>query len=136
MKTRENTTTFESMNKEAAEFYNRHGWVVINQRLDKLTVDEARSSWVELRERCAQEMGVSMDAYRKEISQWRDLWTHGGAFLPPPPHPDPPRAPPHAGPPSPAPRWRSIVARSHHRKTCWKNQQENSLASRFDVLAG
>ena len=81
MKTRENTTTFESMNEKATEFYNRHGWVVINQRLDKLTVDEARSSWVELRERCAQEMGVSMDAYRKEISQWRDLWTHGGAFL-------------------------------------------------------
>ena len=81
MKTRENTTTFESMNEKATEFYNRHGWVVINQRLDKLTVDEARTSWVELRERCALEMGVSMDAYRKEISQWRDLWTHGGAFL-------------------------------------------------------
>lgn len=81
MKTRENTTKFESMNGEATEFFNRHGWVVINQRLNEMTLDEARSSWIELRERCAQEMGVSIDAYRKEISQWRDLWTHGGAFL-------------------------------------------------------
>ena len=42
MKTRENTTTFESMNEEATEFYNRHGWVVIHQRLNEMTVDEAR----------------------------------------------------------------------------------------------
>jgi ectoine hydroxylase-related dioxygenase (phytanoyl-CoA dioxygenase family) len=69
------------MNEEAREFFNRHGWVVINQRLNETTVNEARSSWMDMRKRCAQEMDVSMDAYRKEISQWRDLWTQGGVFL-------------------------------------------------------
>ena len=81
MNTRENPTTFEHMNEEATEFFNRHGWVVINQRLNETTVNEARSSWVELRKRCAQEMDVNMDDYRKEISQWRDLWTQGGTFF-------------------------------------------------------
>ena len=69
------------MNEDATEFFNRHGWVVINQRLNETTVNEARSSWTELRKRCAQEMGVNMDDYRKEISQWRDLWTQGGTFF-------------------------------------------------------
>ena len=81
MKTRENATTFEHMNEEATEFFNRHGWVVINQRLNETTVNEARSSWIDLRERCAQEMEINMDDYRKEISQWRDLWTQGGTFF-------------------------------------------------------
>ena len=63
MNTRENATTFEHMNEEATEFFNRHGWVVINQRLNETTVNEARSSWIELRKRCAQEMDVNMDDY-------------------------------------------------------------------------
>jgi hypothetical protein len=55
--------------------------VVINQRLNETTVNEARSSWIDLRKRCAQEMDVNMDDYRKEISQWRDIWTQGGTFF-------------------------------------------------------
>ena len=118
------------MNEEATEFFNRHGWVVINQRLDKMTVNEARTSWIELRERCAQEMGVAMDTYRKEISQWRDLWTHGFAFLNLLDYHEQVRGVAQEGM-----DWSFGCCKSHHRQTCGRNQQENSLASRFDVLA-
>ena len=132
MKTRENTTTFESMNEKATEFYNRHGWVVINQRLDKLTVDEARSSWVELRA-LRQEMGVSMDAYRKEISQWRDLWTHGGAFLNLLDNHEQVRGVAQDGM-----DWSGVRLLHDHiiAKPAGKTNKKIPLASRFHVLAG
>ena len=77
MNTRENTTTFEQMNEDTIQFYNRHGWVVIDQRLDEMTVNNARSSWITLRERCAQEMGVSMVSYRKSKPVARSLGAEG-----------------------------------------------------------
>lgn len=81
MKTVVNTTTFEEIDDEAIDFFNRHGWVIVHQRLDRPTIDCTHAAWANLRKRYASEMGVDMEAYRKEISQWRDLWTEGGAFL-------------------------------------------------------
>ena len=81
MKTIENKTTFREMNTEAIDFFNRHGWVVIHQRLDQQTIDSTHDAWSGLRQQYAGELGVELEVYRKEISQWRDLWTQGGVLF-------------------------------------------------------
>jgi len=80
MKTVINDTFFDNIDINAIEFYNKHGWVVIKNGITGKLLDDALKSWQQHRINCANEMSISLDLYKKEISQWRDLWTHGGIF--------------------------------------------------------
>ena len=80
MKTIVNETFFDNIDINAIEFFNKHGWVVIKNGITGKLLDEGLESWQQHRINCANEMSISLDLYKKEISQWRDLWTHGGIF--------------------------------------------------------
>jgi len=80
MKTVINDTFFENVDVNAIQFYNKHGWVVIKNGITGKLLDRALESWKQHRMKCADEMSVSLEKYCKEISQWRDLWTHGDIF--------------------------------------------------------
>lgn len=80
MKTVINDTFFDNIDINAIEFYNKHGWVVIKNGITGKLLDDALKSWQQHRINCANEMSISLELYKKEISQWRDLWTHGGIF--------------------------------------------------------
>ena len=80
MKTIVNDTFFDNIDINAIEFFNKHGWVVIKNGITGKLLDDGLESWQQHRINCANEMSISLDLYKKEISQWRDLWTHGGIF--------------------------------------------------------
>ena len=80
MKTIINDTFFDNIDINAIEFYNKHGWVVIKNGITGKLLDDALESWQQHRINCANEMSISLELYKKEISQWRDLWTQGGIF--------------------------------------------------------
>ena len=80
MKTIINDTYFEKINRDAIDFYNAHGWVVIENGIQGDLLDDSLESWERHRQQCAKEMEISFEKYKQEISQWRDLWTLGGIF--------------------------------------------------------
>lgn len=80
MKTIVNDTFFDNIDINAIEFFNKHGWVVIKNGISGKLLDDGLESWQQHRINYANEMSISLDLYKKEISQWRDLWTHGGIF--------------------------------------------------------
>ena len=80
MKTVENETSFEFKENSWINFYNKHGWVVIDEALSPKLLESTLSEWESLKSSCAEDMGLSIEEYQLEISQWRDLWTNGGTF--------------------------------------------------------
>ena len=80
MKTIINETYFANIDEDAINFYNTHGWVVIENGIVGDLLNDSLESWEQHRLQCAKEMGISFDKYKMEISQWRDLWTLGGTF--------------------------------------------------------
>ena len=80
METIVNDINFKLEDKSWIEFYNTHGWVVVQDSISEQIVEAAKSQWVELKSACADEMNLQLDEYEKEVSQWRDLWTNGATF--------------------------------------------------------
>jgi len=80
MKTIVNDVSFSIDNNSWIEFYNLHGWVVIDDSLSYDILQDALSQWLDLKVKFASEMGLSLEEYQLEVSQWRDLWTNDGAF--------------------------------------------------------
>jgi ectoine hydroxylase-related dioxygenase (phytanoyl-CoA dioxygenase family) len=80
MKTEINKVSFPKISPQAVDFFNLHGWVVLENSIDREVWEEAHLAWENQRKQCALEMDIPLESYRKEISQWRDLWTQGGIF--------------------------------------------------------
>ena len=80
MQTRINETVFSFDDTDWVTFYNEHGWVVVENFLHDSLRNDSLTQWNELKNDCAIEMGMSLDEYQLEVSQWRDLWTNGGTF--------------------------------------------------------
>ena len=80
MKIVENETSFKAKEHSWINFYNKHGWVVIDGALSPEILESTLSEWESLKSRCAEDMGLLIEEYRLEISQWRDLWTNDGTF--------------------------------------------------------
>ena len=75
-----NDRLFQSDNRGWIDFYNKHGWVVIKNNLNSQIIKKTILDWEDLKKDCAKEMGIPVNEYELEISQWRDLWTNGGTF--------------------------------------------------------
>jgi len=75
-----NDRFFQSDNRGWIDFYNKHGWVVIKNNLNSQIIKKTILDWEDLKKDCAKEMGIPVNEYELEISQWRDLWTNGGTF--------------------------------------------------------
>ena len=80
LQTRINETVFSYDDTDWVTFYNEHGWVVVENFLHDSLRSDSLTQWNELKNDCAIEMGMSLDEYQLEVSQWRDLWTNGGTF--------------------------------------------------------
>ena len=80
MKTIVNDTNFKLGDKSWIEFYNTHGWVVVQDSITESILEGALSQWLELKSACAEEMDLQLNEYEMEVSQWRDLWTNGATF--------------------------------------------------------
>lgn len=80
MNTEINKVSFPKISPQAVDFFNLHGWVVLENMIEREVWEEAHLAWKNHRKQCALEMGIPLENYRKEISQWRDLWTYGGVF--------------------------------------------------------
>ena len=75
-----NDRFFQSDDRGWIDFYNKHGWVVIKNNLNSQIIKSTIIDWENLKKDCAKEMGIPVNEYELEISQWRDLWTNGGTF--------------------------------------------------------
>ena len=80
MKTIVNDKAFSKNDAKIIDFYNEHGWVVIDDSLSSEELTSVLEQWVSMKSNFSDEMGLSMADYEKEVSQWRDLWLQGGPF--------------------------------------------------------
>ena len=69
-----NATKFEKSDPEFIEFFNEHGWVVLKGNLTSDVIQGGLGQWANLKQRYADEMGLSLVEYENEVSQWRNLW--------------------------------------------------------------
>ena len=74
MKQEVNATKFEKSDPEFIEFFNEHGWVVLKGNLTSDVIQGGLGQWANLKQRYADEMGLSLVEYENEVSQWRNLW--------------------------------------------------------------
>jgi UDPglucose 6-dehydrogenase len=74
MKQEINTIKFEKNDPEFIEFFNEHGWVVLQGNLASDVIQGGLGQWANLKQRYADEMGLSLVEYENEVSQWRNLW--------------------------------------------------------------
>ena len=74
MKQEINTTKFDKNDPKFIEFFEEHGWVVLNGNLSSESIDGGLNQWDNLKKRYADEMGLSLVEYENEVSQWRNLW--------------------------------------------------------------
>ncbi len=80
MKKMINEKSFTMNDKKFIEFYNEHGWVVLENVMEESQLDLILGQWNEMKLRYSSEMKLSIEDYENEVSQWRDLWLNGGAF--------------------------------------------------------
>ena len=80
MKTIINQTAFEKGDSRITDFYNEHGWVVIEGVLNPDDQVAVLHQWNTMKQRFASEMQLSLEDYESEVSQWRDLWLQQGPF--------------------------------------------------------
>ncbi len=81
MKQEINVTKFDKNDLNFIEFFEEHGWVVLNGNLSSKSIEGGLNQWANLKKRYADEMGLSLVEYENEVSQWRNLWhTEKGYF--------------------------------------------------------
>ena len=67
MQTVVNSTTFQPNDGTFVDFYNQHGWVVIDGVLPPDMVSETTNAWSEMKTEFAIEMGMSLQEYQLEV---------------------------------------------------------------------
>lgn len=75
-----NTISFNQYSSPAHDFYLQHGWVVLKPQLTPTELNEIKAGWLEMIQSFAAEIGCDYALYRRQISQWRDLWKHHSVF--------------------------------------------------------
>lgn len=80
MKTIINTSSFDYGDDKGVDFFNAHGWVVINNLLSTEKITALKNQYSNMKVRYAKEAKIDICDYEAEITQWRDLWLEGGAF--------------------------------------------------------
>ena len=68
MKQEINTTKFDKNDPKFIEFFEEHGWVVLNGNLSSESIDGGLNQWANLKKRYADEMGISLVEYENEVS--------------------------------------------------------------------
>lgn len=74
------TCSFSSLDLAALEFLREHGYVVLAPQFDAEQLSEPRNAWRVLRQRWATQMGLALEHYDAQVSQWRDMWRHDPTF--------------------------------------------------------
>ena len=54
-----------------SNFFNTHGWVVLQDNLSTSLVENGLEQWGSLKRKYASEMELSLQEYEHEVSQWR-----------------------------------------------------------------
>lgn len=80
MQTKTNELVFEQSDRRAVKHFSEHGWVVLDNAIPKGVLVKVKAQWQKIKGKYADEMGLPIKDYDSEISQWRDLWLHGGSF--------------------------------------------------------
>lgn len=75
-----NATSFPGMTGEAMDFYEEHGFVVLDSCLPNADIQGLQSGFARLVADYSAEMGMSLQEYLTKINQWRDLWEQSGQF--------------------------------------------------------
>jgi ectoine hydroxylase-related dioxygenase (phytanoyl-CoA dioxygenase family) len=75
-----NQRLFSSLDKTALSFYQKHGWVVLNQQIDSYCLKRLSTAWQRLINRYSHEIGCDLFDYKQVISQWRNLWQEESDF--------------------------------------------------------
>lgn len=74
MKQSVNEIKFSKNDPSYIEFFNAHGWVVLQDNLSTSLVENGLEQWDSLKRKYASEMELSLQDYENEVSQWRNLW--------------------------------------------------------------
>ena len=80
MKTLINDRKFKSSDKKFINFFNEHGWVVLENALTNKDANAIQSQYKEMKIEYAMKANIPLANYELQITQWRDLWLRNGAF--------------------------------------------------------
>ena len=80
MKTRINTKVFKHNDDKFIDFFNIHGWVIIEDFIPLETISLIKSKFESLKKEKAHELNIDINDYEEEITQWRDLWQQDKVF--------------------------------------------------------
>ncbi len=75
-----NTASFSGMTGEAMDFYEEHGFAVLNNCLPDTDIRGLQSGFARLVANYSAEMEMSPEEYLARINQWRDLWEQSEQF--------------------------------------------------------
>lgn len=74
------TTRFSRFDDKAIDFYQTHGWVLINNAFTPAECQQLKDAWDQMVTRHADNIGCERQKYLQVICQWRDLWQQQAAF--------------------------------------------------------
>lgn len=80
MKTTINTKIFKHNDDKFIDFFNTHGWVIIDNFIPQETIALLKSKFENLKKDKAKELNITISDYEEEITQWRDLWPRNKVF--------------------------------------------------------
>ena len=75
-----NKYEFEHKDSRFIDFFNKHGWVVVNNILTKNEINLLQTQYKLMKNEYANKSGINILDYEAEITQWRNLWLRGKAF--------------------------------------------------------
>ena len=75
-----NTVGFPGISRDAMDFYEEYGFVVLDNCLPDTDIQEMQNGFAQLVTDYSSEMGMSREEYLIKINQWRDLWEQSGQF--------------------------------------------------------
>ena len=75
-----NKHEFELTDEKFIDFFAEHGWVVINNVLSKNEIKLLQAQYKKMKKEYANDAGIDLKDYEREITQWRDLWLREGVF--------------------------------------------------------
>lgn len=80
MKTVINEYVFDFKDNQFIDFFNKHGWVVVNNIFPKNKINSLHTQYEAMKNEYANESRINITDYENEITQWRNLWLRGDMF--------------------------------------------------------
>ncbi|CAA6806825.1 MAG: Unknown protein [uncultured Sulfurovum sp.] len=75
-----NTKVFKYKDNKFIDFFNKHGWVVIENFTSIETLESLKSKFNQIKREKAHSQNIPIDDYASEITQWRNLWREDEVF--------------------------------------------------------